>query len=401
MRIHCTEEVQASGGPGRFLLARAENALPELVERYAGKVQLIYLDPPFGTGDTFYVRPAAGKRKITLPAFSDTLSEADYLAWMREVLTGCRALLTKTGSLYLHIDFRMGAKLKLLLDEVFGSNNFMNEIVWCYRSGGRATSHFPRKHDTILFYRKSARVFFDIAAVGKPRGPDKRNHMKRYIGEDGRVRFSIRSGGKTYTYSEDTPTYPTDVWTDIEHLQQRDRERVGYATQKPEALLVRIILASSRPGDLVMDLFSGSGTTASAASKLGRQFLAVDASPFALYTLRARQLAAGSELSLSKGSHELILSYPADESPCEVDCSASFRAGKRVVTLRGARFAGGEYPLVYAALGRADGERFYAEAVNCRPQLPLTLRIAASDAAPVLHVVDAIGRQAFFQVEVE
>src|SRR5690606_30562996 len=107
--------------------------------------------------------------------------------------------------------------------------NFMNEIIWCYKSGGRSTRYYPRKHDTILFYRKSAKVFFDIYAVGRPRGPEKRNHMKRYIDEDGRVCFSIRSAGKVYTYYEDTPVFPSDVWDDIEHLQQKDSERVGYA----------------------------------------------------------------------------------------------------------------------------------------------------------------------------
>jgi DNA modification methylase len=100
--------------------------------------------------------------------------------------------------------------------------------------------------------------------------------MKRFIDEDGRIGFSIRSGGKTYTYYEDSLIYPSDVWSDIEHLQQKDRERTGFATQKPEALLRRILSASSEPGDLVLDLFSGSGTTAVTAKKLGRAFVAIE-----------------------------------------------------------------------------------------------------------------------------
>lgn len=225
-----------------------------------------------------------------------------------------------------------------MLDEIFGKANFMNEIIWSYKSGGRSTRHYPRKHDTILFYRKSAKVFFNISAVGTPRGPERRNHMKRFIDEEGRICFTIRSGGKLYTYYEDTPIYPTDVWSDIEHLQQRDRERVGYGTQKPEALLRRILLASSRPGDLVMDLFSGSGTTAAAASKLGRRFVVVDASPFALYTLRARQLACGSILSLFEGEHDLLLSYAADETPAELDYSIRREGAHCRVQVTTARF---------------------------------------------------------------
>ena len=264
MRIHCTEEIHQNGGPGRFLLARAEEALDPLLAAYEGQVQLIYLDPPFGTGDTFHLQLGRGKKRLKFPVFTDRMEEGHYLEWMRAVLEGCHRLLSPAGSLYLHIDYRMSAKLRLMLDDIFGKSNFMNEIIWCYKSGGRSTRHYPRKHDTILFYRKSAKVYFHIDAVGSPRGPGRRNHMKRFVDENGRICFSIRSGGKLYTYYEDTPVYPTDVWTDIEHLQQRDRERVGYGTQKPEALLRRILLASSRPGDLVMDLFSGSGTTAAA-----------------------------------------------------------------------------------------------------------------------------------------
>lgn len=396
MRIHCTEEIHQNGGPGRFLLARAEEALGPLLDAYEGQVQLIYLDPPFGTGDTFHLQLGRGKKRLKFPVFTDRMEEGRYLEWMRAVLEGCHRLLSPTGSLYLHIDYRMSAKLRLMLDDIFGKSNFMNEIIWCYKSGGRSTRHYPRKHDTILFYRKSAKVYFHIDAVGSPRGPERRNHMKRFVDENGRICFSIRSGGKLYTYYEDTPVYPTDVWTDIEHLQQRDRERVGYGTQKPEALLRRILLASSRPGDLVMDLFSGSGTTAAAASKLGRRFVAVDASPFALYTLRARQLACGSVLSLLEGEHALSLSYPPDDTPVDLEHALTRGNGRCRLSVSRAAFPEG-YPLVYAALGTAEGERFCPQAVDCAPTLPLKLEMPDAG-APVLQLVDALGHQAFFQL---
>ncbi len=397
MRIFCTEEVHKAGGAGAFMLARAEDALPELIERYRGKVQLVYLDPPFGTGDVFYVRSNAGKRGVKMPVFADTMDEGAYLLWMRDVLTGVRELLSNAGSVYLHIDYRMSAKLRLMMDEIFGVQNFMNEIVWCYHSGGRSTRYYPRKHDTILFYRKSPRVFFDISAVGKPRGKEKRNHMKRFLTDDGRVAFSIRSGGKTYTYYEDTPVYPSDVWDDIEHLQQKDKERVGYATQKPEALLRRVILASSREGELVMDLFSGSGTTASAASKLNRRYLALDASPFALYTLRARQLSASDALSLLSGEHEMRLSYPKDETPAVFSAAVSVSRGKQYAVVTEASFAGGN-PLVYAALGTAEANTFFPVYADTRPKLPLRLPLDGIK-HPVVQFMDALGRQAFFALD--
>lgn len=397
MRIYCTSERHANGGPGEFLLTRAEDALTQLSANYRGRVQVVYLDPPFGTGDTFRIRIGTGSKKLELPVFSDDKDETTYLFWMRGILTDVRELLAESGSLYLHIDYRMSAKLRLLLDEIFGAQNFMNEIIWCYKSGGRSTRYFPRKHDTILFYRKSAKVFFNIQAVGKPRGPEKRNHMKRYIDEDGRICFSIHSAGKVYTYYEDTPIFPSDVWDDIEHLQQKDTERVGYATQKPESLLNRIILASSRPGDIVCDLFSGSGTTAAAASKLGRRFITTDVSPFALYTMRARQLKAMSAHSLLEGDHELVLRYPADDTPARFAAKQLTIRGKRMASIEEAVFTPA-YPLIYAAVGSVEGEQFFVSAADCRPKLPVQLPIEGLE-HPVAQIVDAMGHTAFFTID--
>lgn len=409
MRIQCTEELHRYGGPGRFVLSHAEDALPSLVDAYRGKIQLIYLDPPFGTGDSFRLKLGRGKKTLTLPAFSDTLSEETYLDWMRIILRGCHEMLAPTGALYLHIDYRMSAVLRLLLDEIFGRRNFMNEIIWSYKTGGRSTRYYPRKHDNILFYRKSSKVYFDIRSVGKPRGAQKRNHMKRYVDENGRVCFSIRSGGKLYTYYEDTPIYPTDVWADIEHLQQKDRERVGYATQKPEALLERIIRASSKEGDLVMDLFSGSGTTAAAASKLGRRFVAADDSPFALYCLRLRQLRRGGVstlLSPENGDAETqaalsiqynaameapegkahLLSYTSE--PSRHGCCVSVSAAS----------LDGTHPVIYLAIGTAQGERFLPVLTDCVPNLPKSYTVP-TDAPLVLQLMDSRGKQAFFTLE--
>lgn len=399
MRVYCTEELHPSGGDGTFYLAKAEDALSSLLSRYENSVRLIYLDPPFRTGESFKMKIGKGRQAQTVVLYEDKLDETDYLAWLERILRGCHKLLDPRGSIYLHLDYRMSHKARTLLDEIFGESNFMNEIIWAYRSGGRATRCYPRKHDTILFYRKSKKVLFNIKAVGTPRGPERRNHMKRFIDEDGRIGFSIRSNGKTYTYYEDSLIYPSDVWSDIEHLQQKDRERTGFVTQKPEALLKRIIAASSDPGDLVLDLFSGSGTTASAATKLNRRFLAVDQSPVACALLRRRQLGITSEPTLTENTaHALLIRYPADRTPCEIQTERSEKGGRRSVQLLKTTFSGKDAAPIYAATGYVDGACFHALHTNCAPKLPIVLPLPAEH-TPVLHVVGVHGEQAFFTLE--
>ena len=398
MRIYCKAEHHDIGGQGSFFLARSEKQLPALIEAYGGKVQLIYLDPPFGTGDRFQ-RKDEKDVPDSIPLFRDDMPEAEYLKWMRTILLGCHALLSPTGSLYLHIDWRMNAKLRLMLDDIFGQDNFMDEIIWGYRSGGRATRFYPRKHDTILFYRKSRRVYFNIDAVGTPRGPEPRNHMKQFVDQDGRVGFSIRTRGKLYTYYEDDLVYPTDVWTDIEHLQQKDKERLGYATQKPEALLERIVLASSRPGDLVVDLFSGSGTTAAVAVKHDRRFLAVDASPLALITIRKRLLSLASSPSLldePEAAHRpLILHFPSYRNKCDVE----YTVDGKTVSVTEAQINRRSSPLAYAAIGYEKEWVFYPTRTVTKPKLPVKLPLPASVDRPVIQLVNAHGDQSFFTVE--
>ncbi len=394
--VEVTGELHSSGGPGTFYLGRSEELLARLLKHHANAVQLIYLDPPFGTGDLF--RMQIGRANIERPAYSDVLTGEKYLDFLRPMLIGCRELLNATGSLYLHVDYRMAAPLKLMLDGIFGEKNFMNEIIWMYRSGGRSTRHFSRKHDTILFYRKSRNCYFDIEAAGIPRGPERRNHMKRSIDEKGRVTYSIRSGGKLYHYHEDTLVYPSDVWTDIEHLHQRDPERNGYATQKPEALLKRIVSVSSRPGDLVADLFSGSGTTAAVAAQMHRRFLVCDSSPFALYALRKRLTSLFNPVSLLEAAQPLELFFPASTPNATVAASYTERADSHSCAVQKYE-ADGSSPLVYCALGQVTNGIFHPSASTYTPILPLTLSTPASFGRPVLQTVDAEGRQGFWAPE--
>ena len=393
-RIDVTGELHPSGGPGAFYMGRSEDLMHQLLKRYANHVQLIYLDPPFGTGDLF--RMQIGRTSIQRPAYSDVLTGDAYLSFLRPILTGCRELLNKTGSLYLHVDYRMAAPLKLMLDEIFGEKNFMNEIIWMYRSGGRSTRHFSRKHDTILFYRKSRECYFNIEGAGVPRGPERRNHMKRSIDETGRVTYSIRSGGKLYHYHEESLVYPSDVWTDIEHLHQRDPERNGYATQKPEALLRRILSVSSRPGDIVADLFSGSGTTAAVAAQMHRQFVVCDSSPFALYALRKRLTSLFNPVNLLEPAQPLELSFPAAAPQAAISAEYAGR-GEHSACIVHRYESSGASPLVYCALGNVAEGIFHPAASTYTPSLPVTLTMPSS-MTPVLQTVDAEGRQSFFSL---
>ncbi len=402
MRYDCIEEQHSHAGEGKFILDRCENILPALVSELRGKVTLIYLDPPFGTGDSFTMRVGHGKEAVKIPLYDDKRGPDEYLSWMRTILTACHELLTNDGSLYLHVDYRFSAQLRLLLDELFGASNFMNEIIWAYKSGGRSTRYFPRKHDTILFYRKSRQVYFDIRSVGLPRGPERRNHMKRFIDERGRVAYSIRSGSKTYVYYEDDLVYPSDVWNDIEHLQQKDRERLGYATQKPEALLKRILSASSRPGDLVLDLFSGSGTTAVVAAALGRRFLVTDSCPVAATMLRRRLIeqaaATPTLLNDKKDDGVFSIAYPADPCKAKLKLSYPVKRGQRSVQVDSATLDGKELCIVYAAVGSVVDKVFTPLAVNCSPKAPIKMQLPPTEKA-ALQLVDAFGRRIYCSLD--
>ena len=199
-----------------------------------------------------------------------------YLSYMTERLLPMRGLLKPTGSIYLHCDPTASHYIKVTMDAIFGHKSFKNEIIWPYQTGGRSKRRFSRKHDVILYFSKGRAPVFNWQAVGVPRGSKKRNNMKKVISKDGRTYYSIKSHGKEYKYYEDETITPTDVWSDIAHMHQRDPERLGYATQKPLALLERIIKASSNEGDTVFDPFCGCATTLEAAQRLGRKWIGID-----------------------------------------------------------------------------------------------------------------------------
>ena len=306
---------------GHFLLSDVQAGLQQLLETHAGQIKLIYLDPPFQTGDKFVMRVRVGESEwksgrgsLEMESFNDSLNRSDFLDLMRHVLTACRALLRMDGMLFLHIDYRTHPYLRLMMDEIFGEDNFLNEIIWVYQSGGRSLRHFSRKHDVILFYRRSAQYDFNVEEVMAPPSEPKSNHMRRHVDPDGRIYRSIRANGRVYTYYDDDPVAPTDVWSDLSHLQQRDPERTGYDTQKPLCLLERIVKCGSRKGETVLDPFAGSGTTLEAARKCGRNFIGIDRCALTLNIARRRL----------EGS-AYVLEYPSFEG--NPHCQVSVAAG--------------------------------------------------------------------------
>jgi site-specific DNA-methyltransferase (adenine-specific) len=256
-----------------------------------GVVDLVYADPPFASGRPrrlASIRTGTGGRTrrgfggreyryevVSDLAWADNLPLDQHLEALRARLTEIRRVLADHGSLYLHLDWRTVHHVRLLLDEVFGPHRFLNELVWAYDFGGRSTDRWPRKHDTILWYAKGDRWLFDREAIDRI----------PYLAP-GLVGPEKAARGKL----------PTDVWW-MTIVPPGSAERTGYPTQKPVRLLERIVAASSRPGDLVLDPYAGSGTTGVAAARAGRRWLLVDRNPAAVAIARARlaaEQAAGS-----------------------------------------------------------------------------------------------------------
>jgi len=252
-----------------------------LLPRCRGKVSLIYADPPYGVGGFFHARGAKGGRR-TARAYHDPRGVSEVQSFY-ELLFLFRALLKDNGTVWVQCDWRRSAIFRLLMDEVFGPENFINHIIWGYKTGGVSPARgFARKHDDILVYGKTKQAHIEphrqksyVPTLPEPHTPSgkrlgvKRDNTCELCGE-GRPGQKYRA------------VIGRDVWDDIPALFRNDKEIVGYDTQKPEALLERIIRCGSKRGDLVMDLFSGSGTTAVVAERLGRRWIAADKGAVAL-----------------------------------------------------------------------------------------------------------------------
>jgi site-specific DNA-methyltransferase (adenine-specific) len=256
--------------------------LPILKTIPDSSVQLIYIDPPFNTGreqqrsKVTTRRSDSGDRigfkgeryetvKSTILSYDDQF--ANYWEFLEPRLEEAFRVLTQTGTLYLHLDYREAHYAKVLLDALFGPDCFLNEIIWAYDYGGKSKSRWPSKHDTILVYVKDPiRYYFDSESV------DREPYMA-----PGLVTPEKVERGKL----------PTDVWWHT-IVSPTGKEKTGYPTQKPIGILRRIIQASSKPGDVVLDFFAGSGTTGFVANELGRSFILVDQNPESIEVIKSR-----------------------------------------------------------------------------------------------------------------
>lgn len=272
----------------RLILGENLRVMTALLAEYEGRIDLIYADPPFFTNRRFPARIGRGEDSRRpqewqlAEGYLDHWEDLDtYLDMLYPRLYLMHRLLAPTGSLYLHLDWHANAYARLLLDEIFGSDRLLNEIVWVYHGPSPIRSAFNRKHDTILAYTKTDDYVFNADAVRIPYDP---GTVKTFESSP-KAGFGKVPDLKRGKVPEDWWYFPV-----VARLHQ---ERTGYPTQKPEPLLERIILASSNPGDLVADFFCGSGTAAVVASKLGRRYIGGDATSRAIRTARTRLVAAG------------------------------------------------------------------------------------------------------------
>lgn len=313
----------------QFLKTCYLNQDPLIKDKVKGKVKLIYIDPPFGTKEDF-------KAKDGLRSYSDRIRSAEYLESLRERLVYLRELLHKDGSIFVHLDWHQVHYMKVLIDEIFGYENLVNEIIWkrtfAHGDVGQGAQHLGRLHDTILLYKKSdsldintAFVPYDKEYVDKhfnkidkngrryqsvsltaPGGAAKGNPYYEFMGikrywqyskenmekllKEGKI-IQTKPGNvpRKKMYLDESPGVPLqDLWLDISPIQGGSLENLDYPTQKPEELLERVITICTKENDLVLDIFAGSGTTAAVAEKLGRRWIVCDFGKHAIYTMQKR-----------------------------------------------------------------------------------------------------------------
>ncbi len=278
-----------------------------LLPKYEGRINLIYADPPFFTNRKFTTRIGRGEdsRKPDewqlAEGYHDNWFDLDsYLDFLYQRLALMYRLLAPNGTLYLHLDWHADAYARLILDEFFGADNLLNEIIWAYHGPSPIRSAFNRKHDTILAYVKGKDYTFNADAVREPYNQNTINTFK-----------SSRKAGFGKIPNLERGKVPEDWWY-FPVVARLHNERTGYPTQKPAALLERIVLASSKPGDIVADFFSGSGTTAFAAAKHGRNFVASDQTFRALHTTRGRLTSTQASFSFER---DTSLKFPLLSPP--------------------------------------------------------------------------------------
>lgn len=281
---------------GRLILGENLAVMAALLPEYEGKIDLIYADPPFFTNRRFNARIGRGedsrdpsKWKL-VHGYHDSWTDLDsYLQFLYERLELMVRLLAPNGTLYLHLDWHADAYARLILDELFAPDGiFINEVIWTYHGPSPIRTAFNRKHDTILVYAKGRDYTFNADAIREPYNPNTVSTFK-----------SSRKAGFGKVPDLERGKVPEDWWY-FPVVARLHNERTGYPTQKPEALLERIILASSNKGDLVADFFCGSGTTSVVAARHGRRFITSDEAPLAVATAQSRLVETSAVVSVER-----------------------------------------------------------------------------------------------------
>lgn len=316
MPLYELDKKEEVGTPGDNLIIRGEciSACAYLREQ-GKKVDLVYIDPPFASGAD-YAKQVYIRRNPKLAAeikaaeqeledeelksfeekmYGDVWDKEKYLNWMYENLTAIKSVMSANASIYVHLDWHIGHYMKVLMDEIFGEDNFRNEIIWHYTnkmSGSVVSKSFVREHDTIFFYTMQDENCFNVIKEKRDE-PVRQSKREKVDGKNMRARDE--NGNIIYEMSYEKKV--KDVWQ-IPYISSTDSQRVDYATQKPEALLERIINASSNEGMLVADFFGGSGVTAAVANRLGRKFIHVDIGVNSVQTARDRLRAAKAGFSV-------------------------------------------------------------------------------------------------------
>ena len=265
--------------------------MSHLLKEFRGKIDLIYIDPPFDSKAEYKKRIKIKNKKITSESnvfeekqYGDLWTNDEYLQFMYERIIILKELLSETGSFYLHCDWHQSHHLRILMDEIFGPNNFLNEIVWKYSTSGAYKNFYARNHDTIFLYVKNIdNYYFNQQYIF-----DEFDYFKK-VNQGAKI-VDI-NGEKFYLYNGENRTFKkqmTQVWIDIDKIKRDGKEILGYPTQKPEDLLERIINISSKEGDLIFDCFMGSGTTQAVAVKNNRRFIGADINLGAIQTTTKR-----------------------------------------------------------------------------------------------------------------
>jgi DNA modification methylase len=282
-------------GDNKYILSSLKNGpMREEIEKNGG-IKLIYIDPPFDVGADFSMDIEIGnstyeKKPNVLEhiAYRDTWGKGEdsFLSMIFERLSLMKDLLAEDGSIYVHCDWRLNSSIRLILDEIFGRENYRNEIVWCYSGPGKNDKGFVKKHDNILFYAKSDSTKFEILRVKHKSGI---HNSGNFLGKE-----SFKEGLKEEL--ESLGKRIEDWWSDIYTADRKRNELVGYPTQKPHELLERIILSSTQPNDIIADFFVGSGTTPAVAERLNRKWICSDLGKFGIHTTRKRLINVQREL---------------------------------------------------------------------------------------------------------